>query len=135
MARLFADAAFYIALINPGDQHRTRALALVAMHEDDHLITSEPVLVEVLAFMSGSGSLGRARALDAVDEARTAPNVTVVLQTHALFEAGLDLYRRRPDKAYSLTDCMSMHICRDRGIEQVLTHDRHFSQEGFEVLL
>jgi hypothetical protein len=30
---------------------------------------------------------------------------------------------------------MSMEICRERGITSVLTHDRHFAQEGFEVLL
>ncbi len=43
--------------------------------------------------------------------------------------------RNRPDKGYSLTDCMSMIACRDLGITDVLTHDRHFAQEGFAVLL
>jgi predicted nucleic acid-binding protein len=50
-------------------------------------------------------------------------------------DRGLDLYERRGDKAYSLTDCMSMEICRERRIKRVLTHDHHFTQEGFEILL
>jgi predicted nucleic acid-binding protein len=28
-----------------------------------------------------------------------------------------------------------MVVCRENGIERVLTHDRHFAQEGFEILL
>jgi predicted nucleic acid-binding protein len=47
---------------------------------------------------------------------------------------GLELYRARPDKAYSLTDCMSMLIMRREGITEILTHDRHFEQEGFRSL-
>lgn len=49
--------------------------------------------------------------------------------------AGLDLYGARPDKGYSLTDCISMQTMRDRGIVEVLTHDHHFEQEGFVLLL
>lgn len=59
----------------------------------------------------------------------------MIRQTPELFDAGLELYHRRPDKGYSLTDCMSMAICTEQKIEQVLTHDRHFAQEGFEILL
>jgi predicted nucleic acid-binding protein len=135
VARTFIDAVFYVALLHPRDQHRARAAALASHYAREELVTSEPVFVEVLAFMAGSGSDGRARAVQLIDDARAAPNVTVVPQTHSLFVAGLELYRRRPDKGYSLTDAMSMAICKERGIEQVLTHDRHFAQEGFEILL
>ena len=72
-----------------------------------------------------------------------ADRISARLRLHSLthyeriqpFDAGLELYRRRPDKGYSLTDTMSMVICREHDIEQVLTHDRHFAQEGFEILL
>jgi hypothetical protein len=47
----------------------------------------------------------------------------------------LTLYKARPDKGYSLTDCISMHAMRERGISDILTHDDHFRQEGFTVLL
>jgi uncharacterized protein len=49
--------------------------------------------------------------------------------------AGLTLYDSRLDKEYSLTDCVSMEVMRSRGIREVLTHDRHFAQEGFSPLL
>ena len=54
--------------------------------------------------------------------------------THELFLEGLALYERRPDKAYRLTDCISMHVMQREGITDVLTNDRHFTQEGFRIL-
>jgi predicted nucleic acid-binding protein len=51
-----------------------------------------------------------------------------------LFSAALSLYEQRPDKEYSLVDCMSMTLMRERGITHVLTNDHHFRQEGFTVV-
>ena len=82
-----------------------------------------------------TGSPARRRAVDLVETLYDDSRTVVIPQTHSLFQAGLNLYRRRPDKGYSLTDCMSMAICMEQRIEQVLTHDRHFAQEGFEILL
>ncbi len=70
-----------------------------------------------------------------VEDLRAAPNVSIIPQTQVLFEDGLALYRGRLDKGYSLADCMSMSICRRFAVTDVLTHDRHFEQEGFALLL
>lgn len=34
-----------------------------------------------------------------------------------------------------MVDCMSMQVMRNRDLNDVLTNDQHFSQEGFNVLL
>jgi hypothetical protein len=52
--------------------------------------------------------------------------ILVIPQSRASFLAGLQLYRARPDKGHSLTDCISMQTMR--------TDDRHFEQEGFRAL-
>ncbi|CAG0966960.1 hypothetical protein PHYC_01036 [Phycisphaerales bacterium] len=49
--------------------------------------------------------------------------------------AALSLFRERPDKEWSLVDCSSILICREQGIQRILTADHHFTQAGFEVLL
>lgn len=63
------------------------------------------------------------------------PGVEVRQQSHQSFLNGLALYKARPDKGYSLTDCISMEAMRQEGIGEILTHDQHFTQEGFIVLL
>lgn len=77
----------------------------------------------------------RAVTVRAIREALADPAVTIVSASDGQFLAGLDLYEARPDKGYSLVDCISMTVMREMGITAALTSDRHFEQEGFEVLL
>ena len=60
--------------------------------------------------------------------------VLVVPPNRGSFHGGLELYRARPDKGYSLVDCISMQTMRREGLTDVLTNDRHFEQEGFRAL-
>ena len=62
------------------------------------------------------------------------PAVQVIPQDHESFVAGLNLYEKRLDKGYSLTDCISMNTMNQLEILEVLTHDQHFTQEGFIIL-
>lgn len=45
------------------------------------------------------------------------------------------LYIKRSDKDWSLTDCTSFVLMRQRGIAEALTGDHHFAQAGFTALL
>jgi len=132
---VFVDTSYYIAVLIKDDAFHGQALRLGRALSEELFVTTDPALTEVLAYVARRGSHTRALALELVHEIRSSPAVTIIRQTPELFDAGLDLYGRRLDKAYSLTDCMSMVICRRRRIADVLTHDGHFAQEGFEVLL
>ena len=48
--------------------------------------------------------------------------------------AGLELNEQRPDKGYSLMDCISMNTMRQLKLTEALTHDKHFVQEGFAIV-
>jgi predicted nucleic acid-binding protein len=45
------------------------------------------------------------------------------------------LYDARPDKKWTLTDCISFVVMQERGITEALTGDQHFEQAGFTALL
>jgi predicted nucleic acid-binding protein len=62
-------------------------------------------------------------------------NIRVLYSTRALLVQSIDFYEQRADKHYSLTDCMSMLVMRQRHILDVLTTDKHFRQEGFRILM
>jgi predicted nucleic acid-binding protein len=47
----------------------------------------------------------------------------------------LERYAARPDKDWTLTDCISFVVMEDEGITDALTGDQHFVQAGFKVLL
>ncbi len=61
-------------------------------------------------------------------------DIRVIPQSRMSFLEGLVLYNARPDKRYSLTDCISMQTMRREDLRGVLTNDRHFEQEGFRAL-
>lgn len=73
-------------------------------------------------------------AIDFVNGILNNNQIKVISQTHNGFLRGLKLYSQRLDKGYSLTDCISMSVMKELRINEVLTHDKHFKQEGFTIL-
>ena len=134
MKSVFADAWYWIALANPRDQWHEAAKAMGRKLGTSHLITTDEVLVEVLAFFAEYVADMRKAAVRLVRAVLANPNVTVIPQTRDSFLRGIRLYESRLDKEFSLTDCISMETMRERNLHEVLTHDHHFAQEGFAVL-
>jgi predicted nucleic acid-binding protein len=134
MRLTFVDTLYFIASINPRDQWHQKALEVGATLKGD-LVTTEAVLIELLNFFAAYGHEMRVKSAAVVYDSLDLPGVQVIEQTRDSFLSALSLYNARQDKSYSLTDCMSMNTMRDLRIADVLTHDRHFTQEGFNVML
>lgn len=99
------------------------------------LVTTDEVLSEFLAFFAARGMYWRREAVKVVRKICNHSQIEVIPQSRASFLSGLALYENRLDKDFSLADCISMAVMRERGISEVLTHDHHFEQEGFTLLL
>ena len=63
------------------------------------------------------------------------PRVRIIPADPQLFRRGVDLFEQRPDKAWSLVDCLSFLVMRQEEISAALTGDKHFEQAGFIALL
>lgn len=135
MKWLFADSVYWIAIANRQDQWHARVVNVMSSLGRASLVTTEEVLNEFPTFYSGHGPIFRVAAARMVEKAIANPLVVVRPQTHQSFVDGFALYKARPDKGYSLTDCISMNVMRYEGISHVLTHDAHFTREGFTILL
>ena len=129
MRIVFADTFYWIALTLPGDAAYARAQQVM-----DNIVTTEEVLTEYLTFFSSAPEYLRREVTANVEAILSDPGVRIIPQSHDSFTAGFELYRARPDKGYSLVDCISMRTMRREGLTEVLTNDRHFEQEGFNSL-
>jgi predicted nucleic acid-binding protein len=118
---LFADSVYLIALVNPRDQYHQRAVAFDRTGRS--LVTTRFVLVELADGFARP--IDRQRAVDLIDALEADPQV----------REGYVLYRQRPDKEWSLTDCISFVVMQRDGITEALTADHHFEQAGFVALL
>ena len=63
-----------------------------------------------------------------IDWLRRDVDVVIVSADTDLFEAGLNLYRTRADKKWSLSDCISFVVMERNGIRDVLTGNHNFEQ-------
>ena len=133
-AAVFADTFYWISLTILDDASHSRAAAFDSAPHRPSIITTEEVLAELLTFFGGKGSFLRRKAVAVTRGILADVSIRVVQQTHATFISGFDLYASRPDKCYSLTDCISMQTMRRECITDALTDDRHFEQEGFHAL-
>ena len=134
MKRVFADTFYWIALINKSDSWYQRVKSYSVNLENIEIITTEEVLTETINFFAAFPAPMRAAVSQLVVQIIQDHNIQVIPQTHESFIAGLELFQQRFDKGYSLTDCISMITMKNLNIIDILTHDKHFTQEGFLIL-
>jgi len=128
---LFVDSVFLIALVSPRDQYHTRAAAFDLSGRS--LVTTRFVLIEIADAFARAAD--RQRAIDLIDALEGDPQVRIVPADETLVREGYDFYCERPDKDWSLTDCISFVVMQREGITEALTGDRHFEQAEFVALL
>jgi len=128
---VFVDTFALIAWLN----HRDNAHALVAAYLDGftgRLVTTEWVLLELADALSAPEA--RSTAVAFLKAVREDPLFDVVGYLPAVYQAGFDLFAARADKAWSLTDCISFGVMKERGLLEALTADHHFEQAGFRAV-
>ena len=135
MKRAFVDAFYWIAITDPHDNWHQRAVEQSEKLGNVRLVTTESVLIEYVNFFSRYSASLRRAVVESVHDILDDDTIEVLPQTRTALLAGMSLHASRPDKNYSLTDCISMQVMREEGIFEVLTHDAHFAQEGFITLL
>ncbi len=132
MIQTFADTFYYLALLNPDDAAHERALAATTKRSGI-LVTTRWVLTEVGDAMAVPAC--RQRFVNLIAAIENDPDTALILASEDIFQVGVKLFSQRPDKHWSLTDCISFVVMQERGIAEVLTGDHHFSQAGFVTLL
>lgn len=134
MRKVFADTLYWIAISSRQDQWHQPAVSAMNALGDVILVTTDEVLTEFLNALSSAPNLRRSAAI-AIRSILSDSNVSITPQSHDGFLRALERFERRRDKQYSLVDCHSMNVMEAEGIEEVLTNDHHFEQEGFRVLI
>ena len=79
--------------------------------------------------LSDSSSRGRVREF--VVFLRQSAACEIIPASRELFDRALDFYHQRHDKNWTLTDCTSFVVMRERNVTEALTGDKHFEQAGF----
>ena len=129
------DTSALVAVMVPSDSMHIPATALmIELHESEsQAVLTEYVLVEFANFLSKIEL--RKLAVSMIDDLIGLPNFKVIWSDRGLFDAAYRLYKTRPDKDWSLTDCASFVVMKEQNISLAFTSDKHFEQAGFVKLL
>jgi predicted nucleic acid-binding protein len=132
MKPLFADTSYFVAISGPNDRFHVRAVELSA-NLIAGIVTTEYVLVETGGLLLRPED--RPAYVNLVRDLESDPSVQIVPASKALFQAGFELFVRRPDKNWSLVDCISFMVMKQGRLKDALSTDQHFVQAGFRALL
>ena len=130
--QILVDTAYVLALVNERDQYHDRAQELADLFEGRNLLITDAVLLEIGNALARSF---KKQAIEIISYFIESEEVEIFRHSSQIFDKAFALYKKYDDKEWSLVDCISFIVMRERGIKQALTFDSHFDQAGFVAIM
>ena len=124
----FIDTFALVAFIDRRDSHHGKVVDYFKSYSA-RLLMTEWIVLETLDSLTAPRVRGE--SLRIIDAMRSDPDLEIVPFDGPIYRESTDLYRTRPDKSWSLTDCTSFIVMEQRKLTRALTADHHFRQAGF----
>ena len=127
MRPVFADTSYYLALVNPLDPWHERDVRLRESLLGGSFV-SEYVLVELGSALSRGAD--RLVYLELLERLQSDRSTTIIPASTALFRKGIALFGKRRDKDWSLVDCISIVVMKERRLKGGAYHGSPFRSGG-----
>lgn len=130
---LFVDTAGWAVYLDDADMLNSAARGIISQATRQHrrLVTTNYVIVELVALLTTRLKLPRPRVITAINAILTDPGVEIIHIDEATHLEAWQLLEARPDKEWSLVDASSFVLMRRHGMTEAQTTDHHFKQAGF----
>lgn len=137
MPELFVDTSGWGHLVDPTQAYHSLAATIyrTARQQRRKVITTNYVIIELVALLTSPLHVPRPSLIAFIEGLKTSPHVEVIHVDSMLDEQAWQLLKSHQDKEWSLVDCTSFVLMKQRGILEALTTDHHFEQAGFVSLL
>lgn len=133
MKTYFADTSYWLALELHDDQNHESALVhwLDLVKTTFAIVTTSYVFDETITYLNSRNH--HEKAVEVGENLLLSPSVELVQVDENLFFEGWTMFQKYQDKRYSLTDCISFIVMKQKELEIALTFDKHFIQAGFKI--
>ena len=137
MPDLFIDTSGWGNLVDPTQPFHSLASDIYrnARAQQDEIITSSYVIVELVALLASPLRIPRQRIIAFIEGVKQSPFIEIVYVDQTIDDEAWQLFGKRQDKDWSLVDCASFIVMQRRRMVEALTTDHHFEQAGFIRLL
>jgi uncharacterized protein len=129
---IFVDTSFWIGVMAVDDDRYDEAKALLELHGDQHLVTSNHVRGESWTFLRRRH--GHRVAIALLDRLERTEKLAVTFVSPELELEALGWLRRHDEREYSFVDATSFALMRSLKIREALAFDGDFAAAGFTEL-
>ncbi len=128
----FLDTSALLAVFDRDDEFHEKAVATWRrlIEEDWRMTASSYGLLEAFALFQKRLGIKAVRAL----QNDVVPLLDIVWVDKALHDAAATALLAAGKRKLSLVDCAGFEVMRSHGVSHAFTFDRHFSEQGFEVM-
>lgn len=128
---IFVDADAYIGLFVEKDANHSRAVKILGELDEEELVTSWDVIDEVATKLSFFA--GRKTAIEFI---KIVTNSTTKIEfvDELIKMRAIEIFCKQVSKRVSMTDCVNMAIAKKKSIKRFFSFDRHYKQNGFELI-
>lgn len=133
--KVFVDTSAWLALVNKSDtaHYKARMVRDSLLKDQTQFVVTNYVMLEI------ANALGRTphkeTAVKLINIIEMSDNIQIVEINKGIYKVAWQVYSTYLDKDWSLTDCTSFEVMKEKGITQAFTTDKHFEQAGFEILM
>ena len=130
MQSIFVDTGAWYAAMVRKDRDQLAAKQFL-LSNTLPLITSDYVMDETVTLLQSR--IGHSYAVRFLDMLQTSQKTQLIYLAPTQVAATATLFRNRPDKGWSFTDCSSFVLMQEYQIYIACAFDEHFHQAGFQV--
>ncbi len=129
---IFIDTAAFLAVLNANDRFypEAREIWTHLLLSSSTIFTSNYVIVETIALIQHRLGIEAVRTF----EVDLLPVIEILWVDQPMHKQGMSALLAATRGDLSLVDCTGFEVMRQSGLKSVFTFDRHFREQGFEVL-
>ncbi len=133
MKPFFTDTSYLLVLELKNDQNHEAALNhwQNLMQSPFILVTTSYIFDEIVTYLNSRNY--HQKAAEVGENLLLSPTIELIHIDETLFFEGWIMFQQHQDKRYSLTDCISFIVMKQKDLDTALTFDRHFGQAGFKI--
>jgi predicted nucleic acid-binding protein len=129
---VFVDTSAFYALLDADDENYGPSASTwrAMMASDEHIVTTNYVLVETFALLQSRLGLKAVREF----QQDVVPVLHVEFVTPETHHLGIVALLAAWRRGLSLVDCVSFEVMRESGMKSAFTFDGHFREYGFTAV-
>ena len=131
---VFVDTGVWYAMADKSDQFHKKTITYIKklISNNVSFITTNLVIHETVMLLSRR--LSKKAAITFLDMVYSEDHIEIIENDEIIEQKAYKIFKKFTDQDFSITDCISFVVLKEKRIKKVLTFDKHFKTMKFVVI-